>query len=74
VHPDRGGNHEDYIKVGKAIEALGTRERFDQALKGLNREAHSVEMKKLLSEIAQLQDKIRWLEAEKSVLWERFTQ
>ncbi len=68
LHPDRGGRHEDFVRIESAIEPLKSQEGFDRALKGLNSSRDSLRETQILLENMQLKSKIRQLEAEKEVL------
>jgi predicted DNA-binding transcriptional regulator AlpA len=68
LHPDRGGRHEDFVRIESAIEPLKSQEGFDRALKGLNSSRDILRDTQLLLENMQLQRKMRELQAEKAAL------
>jgi predicted DNA-binding transcriptional regulator AlpA len=68
LHPDRGGRHEDFVRIESAIEPLKSQEGFDRVLKGLNSSRDSLRETQILLENMQLKSKIRQLQAEKQAL------
>ena len=58
LHPDRGGKHDDFVRIEGATEPLKSRDGFDRALRGLNSSPNP----QLLLKNQQLQSQVKDLE------------